>query len=415
MGSLRAVRIFENLLKSSNPDFVFLSETLSDKKDIKELANKFGFFDYFTVDKVGRLGGLAIMWKRFVGCNMIDFLNNHIDVHIMEGSNSLLDGFKAIIDDCGLLEVDLKGGDYTWEKSKGKPNWVRERLDRAFADANWWRKFPLCKLTVTHTIKFDHDPILLEPVNTEFSRKQFRFKFENTWLHECSFKDEVVQYWKEIPKIHLLPKLLFVLTFMARWGRTFFHKFRDKVKKQKGIICSLVDRIDEEGVKRYFEERQKLEDLLMHEELYWKQRIKAFWLTEGDTNSKYFHVATSKKKKLNHITHLVTGENEVVDNHDGMGRVVLDYFRSVFNGENSGSVQLDNAEAHVISDEHNTRLTIEINFTEFIIALKKMHPDKSVVPDGLNPAFFSIFGICWTRKCLTVVRIGCLSAHFQRI
>ncbi|XP_074347084.1 uncharacterized protein LOC141685904 [Apium graveolens] len=297
MGSLCAVPIFGDLLKSSNPDFVFLSKTLSDKKDIKELANKFGFFDYFAVDKVGREGGLAIMWKRFVGCNVIDFSNNHIDVHIMEGSNvdwrltcyygfperdrrqnawhflrglvrydsipwcivgdfndmlcvtnkmgpyphpqSLLDGFKATIDDCGLLEVDLKGGDYTWEKSKGKPNWVRERLDRAFADAK--RKFPLY-------------------------------------------------------------------------------------------------RIDGEGVKRYFEERQKLEDLLMHEELYWKQRAKAFWLTEGDTNSKYFHAAASKRKKLNHITHLVTGENEVVDSHDGMGRVVLDYFRSVFDGRNSGSV-----------------------------------------------------------------------------
>ncbi|XP_074355844.1 uncharacterized protein LOC141695503 [Apium graveolens] len=214
------------------------------------------------------------MWKRSVGCNVVDSSNNHIDVHIMEGSRVswrltcyygyperekrhdawcflrwlvrsdnipwcivgdfndmlcasdkmgphphpqlLLDGFKAIIDECGLLEVDLKGGDYSWEKSKGKLNWVRERLDRAFADANWWRKFPLCKLSVIHTIKSDHDPILLELVNTEFSRKQFRFKFENTWLHEPSFKEEVVHYWEDIPKIHLLPKLLSVSSFMVR-------------------------------------------------------------------------------------------------------------------------------------------------------------------------------------------------------
>lgn len=27
------------------------------------------------------------------------------------------------------------GGDFSWEKSKGTNNWVRERLDRAFADA----------------------------------------------------------------------------------------------------------------------------------------------------------------------------------------------------------------------------------------------------------------------------------------
>ncbi|XP_074346289.1 uncharacterized protein LOC141685065 [Apium graveolens] len=159
--------------------------------------------------------------------------------------HSLLEGFKITIEECGLMELDLTGGDFTLEKSKGTINWVRECLDRAFANAHWWRKFPLCKLSVSHTIKSDHDPILLEPVNVEFSRKQFRFKFENTWLHEPNFKEEVSIHWREIPSLHLLPKLLSVTTFMARWGRIFFHKFRDKVKKQKTTLDSLVSRGDE--------------------------------------------------------------------------------------------------------------------------------------------------------------------------
>lgn len=41
----------------------------------------------------------------------------------------LMDGFRKAIDDCGLAELDLVGGNFTWERSKGKPNWVRERLD----------------------------------------------------------------------------------------------------------------------------------------------------------------------------------------------------------------------------------------------------------------------------------------------
>lgn len=45
-----------------------------------------------------------------------------------------MDGFRLAIEDCGLTEVDLVGGEFTWEKSKGSPNWVRERLDRAFAN-----------------------------------------------------------------------------------------------------------------------------------------------------------------------------------------------------------------------------------------------------------------------------------------
>lgn len=63
---------------------------------------------------------------------------------------------------------------------------------------------------------------------------------------------------------------------MARWGRTFFHKFREKVKHQKAIIERLFDRVDADGVKEYLMEKNKLNDLLLHEELYWKQRAKIF-------------------------------------------------------------------------------------------------------------------------------------------
>ncbi|XP_074346921.1 uncharacterized protein LOC141685732 [Apium graveolens] len=229
LGSLRAVRVFGDLLKSRNPDLVFLSETLVESKVIKELAEKFDFFDYFVVDRVGRGGVLALMWKRSVGCKVVDHSKNYIDLHIMVGQvvdwrltyfygfpesnrrqeswnlirslvkhdnipwcifgdfnnmlfvsdkagshlhpQSLLEGFKSAIEDSGLVELDLIGGAFMWEKSRGTENWVRERLDRAFADDPWWRKFSLCKLSVTHSIKSDHDPIFLEPVNVEFSRK----------------------------------------------------------------------------------------------------------------------------------------------------------------------------------------------------------------------------------------------------
>lgn len=246
----------------------------------------------------------GILWRVFGDFNDMLLAQDKSGSH--GHPRSLLDGFKSTIEECGLLELDLLGGEFTWEKSRGSENWVRERLDKAFADVLWWRKYPLCKLSVKHTIKSDHDPIVLETMNIDFSRKQFRFKFENTWLHEPEFKEEVSTVWREIPRMHLLPKLLSITSFMAKWGRNFFHKFRDKVKKQKAILDDLMNRNDEVGVKCYFEERQKLEDLLLHEELYWKQRAKTFWLTEGDSNSKFFHAAASKRKKSNHISHLVT-------------------------------------------------------------------------------------------------------------
>lgn len=84
---------------------------------------------------------------------------------------SLLDGFRRTIDDCLLTELELTGGKYTWEKSQGSGNWVRERLDRTFASCSWLSKFPMCRLSVHHTTCSDHDLINIDLLNVKCSMK----------------------------------------------------------------------------------------------------------------------------------------------------------------------------------------------------------------------------------------------------
>lgn len=60
--------------------------------------------------------------------------------------------------------------------------------------------------------------------------------------------------------------------YLCIWpdGENFFHKFREKIKHQKTVIAGLVDRVDEDGVKEYIHEKDKLNELLLHEEVYWE-------------------------------------------------------------------------------------------------------------------------------------------------
>lgn len=226
----------------------------------------------------------------------------------------LLDGFSKTIEDCELVELDLLGGKFTWEKSRGSADWVRERIDRAFASSSWCQLYPLSKLTVYHTIYLDHDLIRVEFFNTEHLRKKFRFRFENTWLKEKEFHEEVSNYWQRLAPVHLLPKPLELSTFMEKWGRKFFNKFREKIKKEKETLSLYEACIDESQTKKYFEEEIKLEDLFVCEEAYRKQRAKTFWLVEGDANSKFFHAfATTGKKKSVILKLKDDAGNEVTD------------------------------------------------------------------------------------------------------
>lgn len=83
----------------------------------------------------------------------------------------LLDGFRSTIEDCNLTKIELTRGEFTWEKEKGTSNWVREKLDRAFATRSWWYRFTLCKLSVVHSTYSDHDPIILDLLDVSFSQK----------------------------------------------------------------------------------------------------------------------------------------------------------------------------------------------------------------------------------------------------
>lgn len=119
---------------------------------------------------------------------------------------------------------------------------------------------------------------------------------------------------------------------MTKWERQFFHKFRGKVKNQKENLHKFTDREDEKGIQAYFEEREKLNELLLHGEVYWKQRVKTFWLKEGDANTKFFHAQATKRKILKNIAYLVTETEEKIDNHEEMCTLTKDYFQGVFSG-----------------------------------------------------------------------------------
>ncbi|XP_074368309.1 uncharacterized protein LOC141708536 [Apium graveolens] len=246
VGSPHTIRVLKKMVKSHKPDLLYLSETLAEENKIEALALTPGFVNFFSnyLDIIIKGNGGEWRLTCFYGFpekerrqDSWDLLRtlatrNHLPWCVLGDFNDLMyasdkkgrrnhsqrmmDGFRKAVDDSSLIELNLQGGDYTWEKSKGTTKWVRERLDRCFTNGSWWSKFPLCTLTVFHTSVSDHDPIKLELLNTFISKKQFRFRFENTWLKESNFHKEVIGYWKKLPAVHLLPKLLAISSFMAK-------------------------------------------------------------------------------------------------------------------------------------------------------------------------------------------------------
>lgn len=102
--------------------------------------------------------------------------------------------------------------------------------------------------------------------------------------------------------------------------------------KQKEVIEDFKNREDEEGTRMYFVEKEKLNELMLHEDLYWKQRAKTFWLKEGDTNSKFFHAAASNRKKKKFITGLKSEDGTMVTNYEELYSMLKMYYNNFFAG-----------------------------------------------------------------------------------
>ncbi|CAN0899756.1 hypothetical protein LINGRAHAP2_LOCUS20455 [Linum grandiflorum] len=219
LGQPRAVRVLRELIETHRPDVVILLETLVNKCRMEEIRAEVKFGGCFAVDDVGHSGGVCLLWKEvddarvcafgrtfittevkgvaggsfiltgYYGyphrdqrraswellktiarppneawCCMGDYndlLSNSEKKGRREHPQSLMDGFRQAVVECGLVDLPLEGYPYTWVRSKGKSGCVEEKLDRAMVNRAWSMAFPGARLCNLLAPLSDHSPILM--------------------------------------------------------------------------------------------------------------------------------------------------------------------------------------------------------------------------------------------------------------
>ncbi|MCI14076.1 endonuclease/exonuclease/phosphatase family protein, partial [Trifolium medium] len=207
--------------------------------------------------------------------------------------------------DCDLTDIQLEGYPYTWIKSRGSPNVIEERLDRAMANSEWLMTFPEAKLLNLLASHSDHSPILLQNSPMIRHGKTYLFRFENSWLKEDDVEEVVEGGWGIDRGVDITNRILRCADKLQGWGRRKRMKFKQDVNECSEEMERLRGSQDPATSERYKEVQEKHAILLIQEETYWKQRAKMHWLQEGDLNTKFFHMSASVRQRAKKIDKLV--------------------------------------------------------------------------------------------------------------
>uniref|UniRef100_A0A803PEU0 CCHC-type domain-containing protein n=1 Tax=Cannabis sativa TaxID=3483 RepID=A0A803PEU0_CANSA len=161
---------------------------------LEKLRVAVGFDGLYSVDARGHGGGVAMLWHNNEDVQLLSYSFHHIDIQISEVASSpwrltglygepnravrhktwdllrslkpesslpwciigdlnnttshadkrggnkypqlLVDGFNQALSDCDLVDMELIGYPYTWERGRGIDSWIEIRLDRALVCSN---------------------------------------------------------------------------------------------------------------------------------------------------------------------------------------------------------------------------------------------------------------------------------------
>ncbi|KAG8479241.1 hypothetical protein CXB51_029714 [Gossypium anomalum] len=274
LGSPRAVRRLQYMLKFYHPKIVFFMET-------KLNANK------------TENGGQLVTLK--------SFSQSHVDVEIQEDEDSPRWRFTNF-----YRAPDVRHKAETWD--------LLRRMGRNVS-------LPWCVAGDFNDTLFAHKKQCGLP-GKEARMEAFRRTLESEawWVLEDPYEEVIKKLWNESSGL-FLNRMSFLASGLKDWVK--------KLKADKGRDVQRLNRRLEE---LNFEKRTEgvlvaLEEVKLHlnmeidkEERYWEQRARANWLKMGDKNTAFFHRYVSQRRRINRIRGLQRiDEDEIVGALKGMG------------------------------------------------------------------------------------------------
>ncbi|RVW87786.1 LINE-1 retrotransposable element ORF2 protein [Vitis vinifera] len=266
---------------------------------------------------------------------------------------------------------------------------VCKRLDRFLYSNEWGQLFPQGIQETLIRRTSDHWPIALD--TNPFTWAQLLLD-----LRTCGCNILVSRRTLELVEgfqgngwegHKFMRRLQFVKAKAKEWNKLSFGVLNEKKKSILKDLANL-DAIEQDGgltselLGQRALRKGELEELILREEIHWRQKARVKWVKEGDCNSKFFHKVANGRRNRKYIKSLENETGLVLNNAVSITEEILLYFEKLY--------------ANPIGESWS------IEEEEISKAIFQMDRDKAPGPDGFTIA---VFQDCWDVIKEDLVRV----------
>lgn len=295
------------------------------------------------------------------------------------------------INNCNLVDLGFKGSKYTWTNNRhNNKSLILERLDKVFGNEEWIELFPkrfIIHLQRTHS---DHNPILVKLIPRNRTPHKAPFRLETFWCKHPKFQSVVINSWNNSDYFKASSNFI---DNVKPWKDNTFGNIMGRKRKLlarlQGIQSSNSYATSSFLKNLELDLQHEFNDILKIEEDYWKLRSRIMWLNDGDTNTKFFHISATNRKRRNKITFFKDNAGNWINDHSLILSHVQNYFTFAFTSSHTHSSWTNPLNTQSRCKKINLdHLDTPLLDNEIKSAVFSFIPFKSSGPDGLHPFFF---------------------------
>jgi hypothetical protein len=293
----------------------------------------------------------------------------------------------------------------TWRNGRTGSNSISKRLDRFLISEHYISPEEKIRSWVSLPYLSDHASIILQ-LSSSTRKIAYPFKLNAGWLTETDFNTIVLMSgqthnshqnrasnidWYGSSKLKARIK---------SWAYTFRQQNAHRLLTLDTEIRAIILAEASTGTTRdgcHLLKDLELErnQLLIKDEMTWRQRCRTSWLKSGDLNTKKIHKYASSCRNKNSIWEITTKDGTLHTGQPALKSAAVNYFQPFFEQNPTANLQSSVSVArlfpHSVTREDALQLDKPCTLQEISAALKSFSKDKSPGPDGWTVEFYLHF------------------------